>query len=100
MSQLRKEMASRGARGIAGIGRRFKIADDNMNGSLCMDEFKKAMQECAIDLSEQVRTSHFIEFVHLMRVMFCFRTVDNYLTTSMSRKVETLTTKNFSSHFE
>lgn len=55
MAQLRKEMASRGARGISGIGRRFKIADDNMNGSLCIDEFKKAMQECAIDLSEQVR---------------------------------------------
>ena len=66
MTQLRKEMASRGARGIAGLGRRFKIADDNMNGSLCMDEFKKAMQECAIELSEQVRTSFFIEFVHLM----------------------------------
>jgi Ca2+-binding EF-hand superfamily protein len=53
MSQLRKEMASRGARGICGIGRRFKIADDNENGSLCLDEFKKAMQECAIELSEQ-----------------------------------------------
>lgn len=55
MTHLRKEMASRGARGISGIGRRFKIADDNGNGSLCMDEFKKVMQECAVDLTEQVR---------------------------------------------
>lgn len=53
MTQLRKEMASRGVRGISGIGRRFKIADDNQNGSLCYDEFKKVMQECAIELSEQ-----------------------------------------------
>lgn len=53
MAQVRKEMASRGARGISGIGRRFKIADDNENGSLCLEEFKKVMQECAIELSEQ-----------------------------------------------
>jgi calcyphosin len=53
LTQLRKEMASRGARGISGIGRRFKIADDNENGSLCLDEFKKVMQECAIEMSEQ-----------------------------------------------
>jgi hypothetical protein len=47
-------MASRGARGISGMSRRFKIADDNGNGSLCLDEFKKVMQECNIELSEQV----------------------------------------------
>ena len=62
MAELRKEMASRGARGITGIGRRFKIADDDGSGMLTQDEFKKVMQECAIDLSEQDNRQLFNHF--------------------------------------
>ena len=47
-------MAARGARGITGLSRRFRAADDSRNGSLCFEEFKKAITECAINLSEQV----------------------------------------------
>jgi hypothetical protein len=34
MEYIRKKIASRGARGISGIAKKFKIADDNGNKSL------------------------------------------------------------------
>ena len=34
MEHLRKRIAARGARGISGIGKKFKIADDNNSKSL------------------------------------------------------------------
>lgn len=38
-------MRGRGASGIIGLGRAFRIADDNNSGNLEMDEFKKAIYE-------------------------------------------------------
>jgi Ca2+-binding EF-hand superfamily protein len=52
MEHVRAKIAARGARGIAGIGRKFKIADDNNSKSLDKDEFKKAMHDFRIGLSD------------------------------------------------
>ena len=40
---FRSKLASRGARGIIGMQRIFKIMDDNGNGSLEINEFWKAV---------------------------------------------------------
>ena len=48
---IRERIAARGARGIAGIGKKFKIADDDRSGQLDKEEFKKAMHDFRIGLS-------------------------------------------------
>ena len=50
---IRERIAARGARGIQGIGRKFKIADDDRSGSLNKEEFKKAMHDFRIGLDEK-----------------------------------------------
>jgi len=50
LEHIRKKIAARGARGIAGIGRKFKIADDNNSKALDVEEFKKAMHDFRIGL--------------------------------------------------
>lgn len=58
MEHVRKRIAARGARGIAGIGKNFKIADDDNSKSLDRQEFKKAMHDFRIGLSDaQVQTA-------------------------------------------
>lgn len=51
MEHVQKKIAARGARGIAGIGKKFKIADDNNNKTLDKEEFKKAMHDFRIGLN-------------------------------------------------
>jgi hypothetical protein len=46
LGKLRAELKSRGASGIVGLGRKFRIMDDDGSKSLNMAEFKKAMREC------------------------------------------------------
>ncbi len=43
VKMFRAKLASRGARGIIGMQRIFKIMDDNGNGSLEIQEFWKAI---------------------------------------------------------
>ena len=50
--QLKVEMRSRGAVGFIGVQRKFRIMDDDGSKSLSMGEFKKAMTECGMKLSE------------------------------------------------
>lgn len=57
LSSLRSELARRGARGIVGLQRKFRIIDDNGDGSLSLGEFTKAMIECDLRLSEEVSLS-------------------------------------------
>ena len=52
MEHIRTKIAARGARGLSGIQRKFKIADDNGNKSLDKDEFKKAMHDFRIGLND------------------------------------------------
>ena len=50
MDHFRKKLAARGSRGIMGLGRSFKIADDDRSGNLGIDEFKKAMHDFRVGL--------------------------------------------------
>lgn len=50
MDHFRKKLAARGSRGIMGLGRSFKIADDDRSGNLNMDEFKKAIHDFRVGL--------------------------------------------------
>lgn len=52
MEHVRKRIAARGAIGISGIGKKFKIADDNNSKSLDVEEFAKAMKDFRIGLSD------------------------------------------------
>ena len=48
------KIKARGARGIIGLGRSFRVMDDNGSQTLTMDEFAKAMRDYRIsdDLAE------------------------------------------------
>jgi len=50
IEHVRARIAARGARGIQGIGKKFKIADDDRSMSLDKAEFKKAMHDFRIGL--------------------------------------------------
>ena len=50
---LRERLAKRGTRGISSIYKKFKIADDNGNGTLDKEEFKKAMHDFRIGMNEK-----------------------------------------------
>lgn len=52
LQRIKEEMKKRGSSGFAGMQRRFKIMDDDGSGSLNLAEFKKAMREMKIELSE------------------------------------------------
>ncbi len=45
LAKVRTKLASRGSRGIIGMGKQFKIFDDNNSRSLDFYEFTKAMKE-------------------------------------------------------
>jgi len=45
MERFREKLAKRGNRGIMGLGRSFKIADDDRSGSLGTEEFQKAIHD-------------------------------------------------------
>ena len=51
VASLKASLAKRGARGISGVSRKFKILDDDGSKSLNKEEFKKGMRECDLDLS-------------------------------------------------
>lgn len=52
IEKIKKEMAARGSGGFVGLQRRFRIMDDDGSKSLNLAEFKKAMKELKLDLSE------------------------------------------------
>jgi Ca2+-binding EF-hand superfamily protein len=53
LNNLRERLAKRGTRGIASIGRKFKIADDNRSQTLDKAEFVKAMHDFRIGMNER-----------------------------------------------
>jgi hypothetical protein len=53
LTHIQTTIAKRGARGLTGIARKFKIADDNNNKSLDKEEFKKAMHDFRIGLNQK-----------------------------------------------
>lgn len=48
LDELRKQLLARGAYGIHGLARKFRIMDDNQNGMLEVHEFCKGMKESGI----------------------------------------------------
>jgi len=50
---LRESLKQRGCRGIFGLGRKFRIIDDDGSGELDMKEFKKAISEHAMDWTDE-----------------------------------------------
>jgi Ca2+-binding EF-hand superfamily protein len=52
MNRLRSKLASRGARGIIGLGRAFRIMDDNGSRTLDLYEFTKAMKDYMLGFSD------------------------------------------------
>jgi hypothetical protein len=49
---LRKKLAARGARGILGLGKLFRIIDDDRSGQLDEVEFKKALKEYKMNIDD------------------------------------------------
>lgn len=53
IEHIRARIAARGARGIQGIGTKFRIADDDNSKALNKAEFKKAMHDFRIGLNDK-----------------------------------------------
>lgn len=52
VARLKQKLASRGARGIIGLGKQFRIMDDNNSRDLDFYEFSKAMKDYMLGFSE------------------------------------------------
>lgn len=53
IAHIRERIAARGPVGIASIGRKFKIADDDRSGNLDKMEFQKAMHDFRLGVAKQ-----------------------------------------------
>ena len=53
LNTLKQSLAAHGARGIHGLGRKFRIIDDDGSGKLSFAEFKKALKEHSLGLTEK-----------------------------------------------
>lgn len=53
MELFRSKLAARGARGLMGLQRQFKIADDDNSKDLDLYEFKKAVRDFRIGVEER-----------------------------------------------
>lgn len=51
IERLRAACLSRGAQGIQGLSRLFKIMDDDRNKKLCFEEFKKGVNEYGLNFT-------------------------------------------------
>jgi Ca2+-binding EF-hand superfamily protein len=51
LGRFREKMASRGARGIMGLKRIFKIMDDDNSGYLDRAEFNKALKDYRVSVT-------------------------------------------------
>mmetsp|Transcript_73505 Transcript_73505/g.209178 ORF Transcript_73505/g.209178 Transcript_73505/m.209178 type:complete len:564 (+) Transcript_73505:74-1765(+) len=53
LTQLRTSLKKHGAKGIVGLGRKFRIIDDDGSGHLSKSEFQKAVKEHVLDWTDQ-----------------------------------------------
>jgi hypothetical protein len=62
VEDLRAQMKSRGAKGIIGLARKFRIMDDDGSKALRLSEFKKGLRESSFTIKEQDLVSLFNYF--------------------------------------
>ena len=62
MVRLRRELKAKGANGMLGLMRQFKLADDDGSKSLCHMEFAKAVKSYGLDLTEPELVELFNQF--------------------------------------
>ena len=53
LENIRDKIKARGARGIIGLGKVFRIMDDNNSKSLDRNEFRKALRDFKIDVEDE-----------------------------------------------
>jgi hypothetical protein len=53
LERLRVKLVARGARGIIGLGRQFRIMDDDNSKTVEFPEFAKAIRDYRVDIPEQ-----------------------------------------------
>ena len=70
LADVKEKLAARGVRGIVALQRRFKIMDDDNSGTINQEEFKKAMRECNIQLTEEVLYQQIIVILILFISIF------------------------------
>ncbi|KAJ0400082.1 hypothetical protein P43SY_003937 [Pythium insidiosum] len=52
ITKLKTALKAKGAHGFCGLSRRFRLMDEDGNGSLNLSEFRRAMRECDLELSD------------------------------------------------
>jgi calcyphosin len=57
--KLREKLASRGSRGVIGLGKQFKIMDDNSSGTIDYNEFSKCIRDYRIEINETEKQALF-----------------------------------------
>ncbi|TYZ64383.1 hypothetical protein PybrP1_000417 [[Pythium] brassicae (nom. inval.)] len=62
ISQLRAALKDQGVVGFISLQRKFRLMDDDQNGSISLPEFQKALKECKLHLAPQDTTSLFQYF--------------------------------------
>ena len=62
LAALRDKLVARGARGILGLARQFKIMDDNESKTLEYDEFSKALRDFRVEIEEEAARRLFAYF--------------------------------------
>jgi hypothetical protein len=54
LSEVRTALGTQGVRGIVSMQRRFKLMDEDNNGTVSFAEFKKGIKDCGVFLTEEV----------------------------------------------
>ena len=62
LDSLRQQLRNSGADGICGLARKFRIMDDDGSGTLDLEEFRKAMKESRLNLTERQLKHLFLYF--------------------------------------
>ncbi|XP_078574058.1 calcyphosin-like protein [Branchiostoma floridae x Branchiostoma japonicum] len=62
MDKLRQQCLKRGASGIKGLGRTFRIMDDDGSRSLNFDEFKTGCEDYGLQLTDDELQEIFVQF--------------------------------------
>jgi hypothetical protein len=88
LDELRTQLKSKGALGIAGLARKFRIMDDDGSGNLDFQEFRKGIKECGLTTLTDKQIKHlflyFGEFF-LLLIYFVIVFILNCLSSFFSR---------------